>query len=245
MNLSDLPKIMFLDIETVPQKADISEIPEDLAHLWEEKYNLIRKRMPEKYTDETSAAEAFANSAGIYSEFGKIVCISVGFIYFKGLEMHFRTKSFAGDNEKQFFDDFTQMLTKFCTTKEHTLCGHNIKEFDIPYICRRMLINGINLPSVLQISGKKPWEISFIDTLELWKFGDYKNYTSLKLLTAIFGIPTPKDDIDGSQVAGVYYKEKDIERIAVYCQKDVVATTQVFLRMNNIQGFKTENIEFL
>ncbi|MGB4576227.1 MAG: ribonuclease H-like domain-containing protein, partial [Paludibacter sp.] len=130
-------------------------------------------------------------------------------------------------------------------TKEHTLCGHNIKEFDIPYICRRMLINGINLPSVLQISGKKPWEISFIDTLELWKFGDYKNYTSLKLLTAIFGIPTPKDDIDGSQVAGVYYKEKDIERIAVYCQKDVVATTQVFLRMNNIQGFKTENIEFL
>ncbi len=245
MNLSDLPKIMFLDIETVPQKADISEIPEDLAHLWEEKYNLIRKRMPEKYTDETSAAEAFANSAGIYSEFGKIVCISVGFIYFKGLEMHFRTKSFAGDNEKTILDDFTQMLTKFCTTKEHTLCGHNIKEFDIPYICRRMLINGISLPSVLQISGKKPWEISFIDTLELWKFGDYKNYTSLKLLTAIFGIPTPKDDIDGSQVAGVYYKEKDIERIAVYCQKDVVATTQVFLRMNNIQGFKTENIEFL
>ncbi|MGB4413838.1 MAG: 3'-5' exonuclease [Paludibacter sp.] len=245
MNLSDLPKIMFLDIETVPQKADISEIPEDLAHLWEEKYNLIRKRMPEKYTAETSAAEAFANSAGIYSEFGKIVCISVGFIYFKGLEMHFRTKSFAGNNEKTILDDFTQMLTKFCATKEHTLCGHNIKEFDIPYICRRMLINGINLPSVLQISGKKPWEISFIDTLELWKFGDYKNYTSLKLLTAIFGIPTPKDDIDGSQVAGVYYKEKDIERIAVYCQKDVVATTQVFLRMNNIQGFKTENIEFL
>lgn len=245
MNLSDLPKIMFLDIETVPQKADISEIPENLAHLWEEKYNLIRKRMPEKYTDETSAAEAFANSAGIYSEFGKIVCISVGFIYFKGLEMHFRTKSFAGDNEKTILDDFTQLLTKFCTTKEHTLCGHNIKEFDIPYICRRMLINGISLPSVLQISGKKPWEISFIDTLELWKFGDYKNYTSLKLLTAIFGIPTPKDDIDGSQVAGVYYKEKDIERIAVYCQKDVVATTQVFLRMHNIQGFKTENIEFL
>ncbi|MCE5331990.1 MAG: 3'-5' exonuclease [Bacteroidales bacterium] len=245
MNLSDLPKIMFLDIETVPQKAGISEIPEDLAHLWEEKYNLIRKRMPEKYTDETSAAEAFANSAGIYSEFGKIVCISVGFIYFKGLEMHFRTKSFAGDNEKTILDDFAQLLTKFCTTKEHTLCGHNIKEFDIPYICRRMLINGISLPSVLQISGKKPWEISFIDTLELWKFGDYKNYTSLKLLTAIFGIPTPKDDIDGSQVARVYYEEKDIERIAVYCQKDVVATTQVFLRMQNIQGFKTENIEFL
>jgi len=245
MNLTDLPKIMFLDIETVPQQADISEISEDLAHLWEEKYHLIQKRMPEKYTDETTAAEAFANSAGIYAEFGKIVCISVGFIHFKGLEMHFRTKSFAGDDEKKLLTDFAQLLAKFCTSREHTLCGHNIKEFDIPYICRRMLINGIALPSILQISGKKPWEIAFIDTLELWKFGDYKNYTSLKLLTAVFGIPTPKDDIDGSQVAGVYYKEKNIERIATYCQKDVVATAQVFLRMQNIQGFETGNIEFL
>lgn len=245
MNLTDLPKIMFLDIETVPQQADISEISEDLAHLWEEKYHLIQKRMPEKYSDETTAAEAFANSAGIYAEFGKIVCISVGFIHFKGLEMHFRTKSFAGDDEKKLLTDFAQLLARFCTSREHTLCGHNIKEFDIPYICRRMLINGIALPSILQISGKKPWEIAFIDTLELWKFGDYKNYTSLKLLTAIFGIPTPKDDIDGSQVAGVYYKEKNVERIATYCQKDVVATAQVFLRMQKIQGFETGNIEFL
>lgn len=245
MNLTDLPKIMFLDIETVPQQADISEISEDLTHLWEEKYHLIQKRMPEKYSDETTAAEAFANSAGIYAEFGKIVCISVGFIHFKGLEMHFRTKSFAGDDEKKLLTDFAQLLARFCTSREHTLCGHNIKEFDIPYICRRMLINGIALPSILQISGKKPWEIAFIDTLELWKFGDYKNYTSLKLLTAVFGIPTPKDDIDGSQVAGVYYKEKNVERIATYCQKDVVATAQVFLRMQNIQGFETGNIEFL
>lgn len=245
MNLTDLPKIMFLDIETVPQQANLTDISEDLAHLWEEKYHLIQKRMPEKYSEETTAAEAFANSAGIYAEFGKIVCISVGFIHFKGLEMHFRTKSFAGDDEKKLLTDFAQLLAKFCTSREHTLCGHNIKEFDIPYICRRMLINGIPLPSILQISGKKPWEIAFIDTLELWKFGDYKNYTSLKLLTAIFGIPTPKDDIDGSQVASVYYNEKNVERIAVYCQKDVVATAQVFLKMQNIQAFKTENIEYL
>ena len=245
MNLTDLPKIMFLDIETVPQQANLIDISEDLAHLWEEKYHLIQKRMPEKYSEETTAAEAFANSAGIYAEFGKIVCISVGFIHFKGLEMHFRTKSFAGDDEKKLLTDFAQLLAKFCTSREHTLCGHNIKEFDIPYICRRMLINGIPLPSILQISGKKPWEIAFIDTLELWKFGDYKNYTSLKLLTAVFGIPTPKDDIDGSQVASVYYNEKNVQRIAVYCQKDVVATAQVFLKMQNIQAFKTENIEYL
>ena len=241
----ELQRIMFLDIETVPQTSDFSELPADLAHLWEDKFNLIHKRMPEKYAEETTPAEGFNTSAGIYSEFGKIVCISVGFIFFQDNEMHFRTKSFCGDDEKQLLTDFSDLLTKFCTTREHTLCGHNIKEFDIPYICRRMLINSIKLPGILNISGKKPWEISFIDTLELWKFGDYKNYTALKLLTAIFGIPTPKDDIDGSQVAEVYYKEKDVNRIAVYCQKDVVATAQVFLRLNGMDLIKTDNIQFI
>jgi DNA polymerase elongation subunit (family B) len=241
----ELQRIMFLDIETVPQTSDFSELPADLAHLWEDKFNLIHKRMPEKYAEETTPAEGFNTSAGIYSEFGKIVCISVGFIFFQDNEMHFRTKSFCGDDEKQLLTDFSDLLTKFCTTREHTLCGHNIKEFDIPYICRRMLINSIKLPAILNISGKKPWEISFIDTLELWKFGDYKNYTALKLLTAVFGIPTPKDDIDGSQVAEVYYKEKDVNRIAVYCQKDVVATAQVFLRLNGMDLIKTDNIQFI
>ncbi len=245
MTNTELQKIMFLDIETVPQTAALNEMSEDLAHLWEDKFRLIQKRMPEKYTDETTADEAYSNSAGIYAEFGKIVCISVGFIYFKGLEMCFRTKSFAGDDEKKILDDFSALIYKFCTSKEHTLCGHNIKEFDIPYICRRMLINGIKLPPILNISGKKPWEINFIDTLELWKFGDYKNYTSLKLLTAVFGIPTPKDDIDGSQVASVYYGEKNVQRIATYCQKDVVATAQVFLHLQAAVAIKTANIEFL
>jgi predicted PolB exonuclease-like 3'-5' exonuclease len=108
-----------------------------------------------------------------------------------------------------------------------------------------MLINGLKLPSILNIAGKKPWEISFIDTLELWKFGDYKNYTALKLLTAVFGIPTPKDDIDGSQVAEVYYKEKNVSRIALYCQKDVVATAQVFLRLNGMELINSDNIQFI
>ena len=240
---SDLQKIMFLDIETVPQTSDFSELSDELAHIWVDKYSLLQKRMPEKYRDETTAAEAFNSSAGIYSEFGKIVCISVGFVHFQGVEMHFRTKSFSGDDERLLLIEFTHLIAKFCTTKEHTLCGHNIKEFDIPYICRRMLINGLTLPTIFQIAGKKPWEISFIDTLELWKFGDYKNYSSLKLLTAVFGIPTPKDDIDGSQVASVYYNEKNLKRIAIYCQKDVLATAQVFLRMNGFDLIKEDNIE--
>jgi hypothetical protein len=240
-----LQNIMFLDIETVPQTSDFSELSKELRHLWEDKFAVIQKRMPEKYTDKTTAAEAFNSSAGIYSEFGKIVCISVGFIHYKGKEMHFRTKSFSGDDEKQLLIDFSNLINKFCISKEQTLCGHNIKEFDIPYICRRILINELKLPLVFDISGKKSWEMNFIDTLELWKFGDYKNYTALKLLTAVFGIPTPKDDIDGSQVAMVYYKERDIDRIALYCQKDVVATAQVFLRMNSFDLIKRENIQFI
>ncbi len=200
-------------------------------------------KLPLVYAHYPSAEYLGDISAGIYSEFGKIVCISVGFIFFKEKHMHFRTKSFAGDDEKQLLIDFVALIKKFCSTKDHTVCGHNIKEFDVPYMCRRMLIHGLALPPLFQISGKKPWEINFIDTLELWKFGDYKNYTSLKLLTAVFGIPTPKDDIDGSQVAQVYYQEKNIQRIAQYCQKDVLATAQVFLRINGMDTIKEENIE--
>lgn len=245
MTLSFLQKIMFIDIETVPQTSNMSLLPETLAHAWEDKYNVLQKRMPDKYENSTTAAEAFEKSAGIYAEFGKIVCISVGFIYQKNGEMSFRTKSYADDNEKKLLQEFFLMAEKFFTTKEHTFCGHNIKEFDIPYICRRALINGLTLPEVFNISGKKPWEINFIDTLELWKFGDFKNYTSLKLLTAVFGIPTPKDDIDGSQVAMVYYKEKDLNRISLYCQKDVVATAQVFLKLNSLETIKPANIEYI
>jgi len=245
MQQNELLKIMFLDIETVPSVSDFSELPGELVHLWEDKFTILQKRMPEKYSDETTAAEAFNTSAGIYSEFGKIVCISVGFIYFQGNEMNFRTKSFSGNNEKKLLSDFLELINKFCLTKEQTLCGHNIKEFDIPFICRRALINGLQLPFIFQISGKKPWEISFIDTLELWKFGDFKNYTALKLLTAVFGIPTPKDDIDGSQVSHVFYIEKNIERISLYCQKDVLATAQVFLRLNGLDLIKSENIQFI
>ncbi len=245
MHITDLNKILFLDIETVPLKAELDQLKTELIHLWEDKFNTLKKRMPEKYTEETTAADAFKNSAGIYSEFGKIICISVGFVYFRGFEMHFKTKSFYGHDEKKLLEEFVIMLNKFCTNAERSICGHNIKEFDIPYICRRMLINGIALPPILNISGKKPWEINFFDTLELWRFGDYKNYTPLKLLTSVFEIQTPKDDIDGGKVAEVYYNENNLERIVQYCQKDVVATALVFMSINGLQHFKKENIEYV
>jgi 3'-5' exonuclease len=245
MQPSELQKILFLDIETVPYVSDYKEVSPELRSIWDEKFSLIQKRMPEKYSAETTASEAFNSSAGIYAEFGKIVCISVGFILYHDHVMHFRTKSFAGVDEKKLLVDFSNLILKFCNTKDHTFCGHNIKEFDIPYICRRLLINGLPLPPIFKIAGRKPWEINFLDTLELWRFGDHKHYTSLKLLTAIFGIATPKEDIDGSQVAQVYYQEKNVDRIANYCQKDVLATAQLFLRMKGMGLIASDHVEYL
>ncbi|MDR2841020.1 MAG: 3'-5' exonuclease [Paludibacter sp.] len=242
MDSSTLSKILFIDIETVPFKADFAELTAELQTLWSEKYKILKLRQPEKFPETDDAALAFANNAGIYAEFGKIVCISLGFINNNADTQTFRVKSFANHDEKQLLTDFSALCKQFFKSKEHTFCGHNIKEFDIPYICRRMLINEIPLPKILDIQGKKPWDINFFDTLEMWKFGDYKNYTSLKLLSAIFGIHTPKDDIDGSQVASVYYGENDLPRIATYCQKDVVATAQIFLKMNGLQAFNQENV---
>jgi 3'-5' exonuclease len=240
----ELQKIMFLDIETVPQTNQFGLLSDELQHLWQEKITTLKRRMPDRYAD-TDSNVYYESEAGIYSEFGKIICISVGYLYVKNGKSYFRTKSFYSDNEKALLTDFCHLVEKFFTTKDHTFCGHNIKEFDIPYICRRILINDINLPDALNVTGKKPWEVNFIDTLELWRFGDFKNYTPLKLLTAVFGIPTPKDDIDGSMVAQVYYQERDLLRIAEYCRKDVVATLQVFLRIKGLNTIPTENIELI
>ncbi len=224
-------KILFLDIETVPDKPKYDELPPLMKKLWDKKAEYLIKN-----DDET--AENIYEKAGIYAEFGKIICISAGF--FSGKT--FRTKSFFGDDEQKILTDFKKLLEHSFNSSNSYLCAHNGKEFDYPYIARRMLINNIKLPEILNLAGKKPWEIQHLDTMELWKFGDYKHYTSLELLTAIFNIPTPKDDINGSMVAKVYYEENDLNRIAVYCEKDVVATAQLFLRYRNEELLKPENI---
>jgi uncharacterized protein YprB with RNaseH-like and TPR domain len=214
----DLSNLMVLDIETVPQYNSHDQVPEHMQELWAHKIRNNRGEIP---------AEDFYERAGIWAEFGKIICISVG-IFLNGKRAGLRVKSFAGHDEKELLEDFSKMLSG--QPLSLILCAHNGKEFDFPYICRRMLINGVQFPPHLQITGKKPWEIPHLDTMELWKFGDYKNYTSLNLLTAIFGIPTSKDDIDGSQVGYVYWVEDDLPRICTYCQKDVIATAQLIRR---------------
>lgn len=219
-----LQNILFLDIETVPQSEFFNDLPEDAQQLFADKTQYQRK--------DDLTPEEFYNRAGIWAEFGKIICISVGYFTIKNAERQFRTKSIIGE-EKQLLEEFNDLVKTHFSNPAFVFCGHNIKEFDIPYMCRRMLINGINIPEKLQLFGRKPWEIPHLDTLELWKFGDYKHYTSLKLLTHVLNIPSPKEDIDGSEVRNVYYNEKNIERIAKYCERDVVAVAQIFLRMRN------------
>lgn len=226
--------ILFLDIETVPQHKSWDEVGTEMQELYEAKTRYQRK---EEFT-----AEAFYQRAGIWAEFGKIICISVGYFVKINDEKQLRITSFYSDDEKQILLNFKELLDTHFNLKKHLLCAHNGKEFDFPYIARRMVIHQIKLPNKLNLFGKKPWEVSHLDTLELWKFGDYKHYTSLKLLTKILNIPSPKQDIDGSEVKDVYYNEKNLPRIVEYCERDTIAVAQLLLRFNNLPLITDENI---
>lgn len=228
----NLNKVFVVDIETVPQYKDFVEMPDALQQLWEQKTRVLR-------TPEQTPAD-FYERAGIWAEFGKIICISVGFFYNHMGKQHFRVASYYGDDEKEVLKDFNQLLSE--QAADLRLCAHNGKEFDFPYLCRRMLINGIEIPKQLQLAGKKPWENGHVDTMELWKFGDYKSYTSLVLLATVLDIPTPKDDIDGSRVSEIYYEDKNLPRIVNYCQKDVITTAQILLRFKGLEAIPQENI---
>ena len=226
MNLKiKMNNVLFLDIETVPQKEFWTEVPETTQELFTKKTAYQRK--------EEISAEDFYERAGIWAEFGKIICISVAYFTEKDNKRNLRVTSFYGDDEKQVLLDFKELLDTHFNKAFHVLCAHNGKEFDFPYIARRMIVHQIELPSKLNLFGKKPWEVPHLDTMELWKFGDYKHYSSLQLLTTILGIPSTKDDIDGSEVANVYYKEKDLDRIVNYCEKDTIAVAQLLMRFNN------------
>lgn len=214
-------EILYIDIETVSQHKSFDDLSDKVKHVWEKKYTtstiLNQLEVPESYTQK----------AAIFAEYGKIICISIA-MYDKANDT-FRLKSFYSKDEKELLTSFHQ----FCSNlkRKFIFCGHNIKEFDLPYICRRLLINQLSIPSILDFQDKKPWEIEMLDTLQLWKFGDFKNYTSLETLTTIFDIPTPKNDIDGSQVGYVYWEEDNLERIVAYCQQDVIAVIQLYRKL--------------
>ena len=235
--IGKLENILFLDIETVPQYEDYDQLPEFWKELWNKKAAVIAG--PDK-----DPAEVY-EQAGIYAEFGKIICISVAYLRPSKGHYRLRVKSFYGDDEKQILHEFSQLLAKNFSGLRHHLCAHNGKEFDFPYLGRRFLANRLALPNLLQLAGKKPWEVRHLDTMQLWKFGDFKSYTSLELLAAVFGIPTPKDDLDGSKIFGVYYQDHDLERIARYCQKDVITLANLYLRINDIKEISEGDIQII
>lgn len=232
----NIEEILFIDIETVPLAPEFADLTENWKKLWEHKMQY--------QIDGGEPAENLYNRAGIYAEFGKIICISAGYVTQKKGEFYFRAKSFYDDDEKKLITQFFNAWKKFHQAGKRRLCAHNGQEFDFPYIARRALVNNVPLPKILDIAGAKPWEIKdqLIDTLQLWKFGDYKHYTSLSLLCELFNIPTPKDDIDGSQVSNIYWEEKDIDRIIRYCEKDTLAVANLLLKYKGNQIIPIENL---
>jgi 3'-5' exonuclease len=229
-------EILFVDIETVPMAPEYNDLNEKWKQLWEHKMQHNRSI--------NEPAEVLYNRAGIYAEFGRIICISAGYIVRKKEEIFFRVKSFCDENERILISEFFDAMEAFSKKGKRRLCAHNGQEFDFPYIARRALVHGIPLPKVFDIAGSKPWEVKdyLIDTLQLWKFGDYKHYTSLSLLCELFNIPTPKDDIDGSQVARIFWEEKDIDRIVRYCEKDTLAVANLLLKYKGDQIIPMENL---
>ena len=241
----DITNVLFLDIETVSGAKRFDDLSETFQDLWAIKSKSILRKYDEEL-EEGEAAALYTEKAGIYAEFGKIVCISVGIVIRdpKTRQLILRLKSFASDDEAELLKDFAKVVEQYYNDiNKHYLCGHNVKEFDMPYISRRMVVNQLPMPNAVNVTGKKPWETkNFLDTMTLWKFGDYKSYTSLKLLMALFGLPSPKDDIDGSEVGRVYWEENDLPRIARYCEKDVLAVVQLLLKYMRMAPLEEEQI---
>lgn len=238
MSPHPLHNILFLDIETVSQHSSFDDVPDEWKELWRHKAESLLRDKPEL------TPESIYDRSAIYAEFGKIICISCGYITGSATERKLVLKSFSGHDERVLLVDFAELLRKWAPDHQKFLCAHNGKDFDFPYLCRRMVIHGIPIPAILNTSGKKPWEVTHVDTMELWKFGEYRSFVSLNLLARTLGIPTPKDDIDGSKVGMVYWTLNDLSRIVTYCQKDVITVAQVYLRMHGESLIKEESIEF-
>ncbi len=229
----NIANVLFIDVETVSGYATYDRVPERIQQHWKKKCRFLL-RTDEEQLEDDMLVEAYTNKAAIFAEFGKVVCISIGYLVTNSMEL--RLKSFCSADEAGLLSEFADLMNRhYNDPARNLICGHNIREFDIPYLCRRFMINNIPLPDILQIAGRKPWETKhLVDTMQLWKFGDIKNYTSLDLLAAVFDIDTPKDDIDGSMVGRVFWDDEDLDRIAMYCEKDVVTVAQVLLKMKGM-----------
>lgn len=235
-----LKHILFLDIETVSCVGNYQELDDALKSLWDRKAATLKKSDQEKSTD------LLFEKAAIYAEFGKVIVIGLGVVSFDEQAIpKLRVKALQGHDEKTLLQSFKQVLATGFQQDSMRLCAHNGKEFDFPYLCRRMLVHGISLPPALNMAGKKPWEVTHLDTMEMWKFGDRKSFTSLHLLSTLFGIASSKECMEGSDVNHYYYNLKDLNKIATYCLQDVVVTAQLFFRMHCWPLIQPESIIFV
>lgn len=254
--MTPIQQVLFLDVETVSQQPQFDQLDPQGRKLWQQKIGFMARRDDHEWM-ETDYAETYKDKAAIYAEFGKIIVISAGIIHEseaaipsdpsemgKQKQLTLRIKSFFGHDEREVLLQFAAVLDKnFNDPNQHILCGHNIREFDIPYLCRRMTAHQIPLPVLFNITGKKPWEVKYIaDTLEMWKYGDHKNYTSLDLLAYTLGIPSPKEQMDGSRVGHAYWEEHAIEEIKRYCERDVLTVARVYLRLNQMPLLTEEQV---
>jgi 3'-5' exonuclease len=231
-----LENFLVMDIETVSEAKDFAQLDENWQQLWADKN---RYSIP----DNVTPADYYPQRAGVMAEFAKVVCISLGYFKKEGAFYQFRVKSIAGHDEKQLLQQFVHTIMQFeAANNKWSFTGHNIKEFDLPFLCRRMVINGIAIPENLDFQNMKPWETNIVDTFQYWRFGDYKHYTSLKLLAAALKVPSPKDDIDGSMVGQVYWQENNLPRIVTYCGKDVVTVANIILRFKGMPLLKEEDV---
>lgn len=232
--------ILYIDIETCSLYSDFYKLSDREKMLWAAKCKTFIKSYDDFEGQKTVLTELYKSKAGIYAEFAKVLCISVAFISTENNEEKLIIFSFCNSNESLVLQSFAYFLTQHPELKY--FCGHNIREFDIPFLARRYSIAGIPIPYMINLRGKKPWEIKhLLDTMELWKFGDYKNYTSLQLLAAIFNLDDPKQNISGADVHDVFWGEKDLDRIKIYCEQDVKTVFQLYNRM--CPEFSDESLE--
>jgi 3'-5' exonuclease len=239
MDIKKIAKnLLFIDIETVSAENSYNLLSDRFQKLWKHKASFLKNEK------NLTIEEQYFDRAAIYAEFGKIIVIGVGFFYWdEANNLCLKTKTLVADNEKELLQEFKKLLDQRFKSKDLALCAHNGKEFDFPYLCRRMLVNEVSLPKALDFSGKKPWEVPHYDTLEMWKFGDKKQFTSLEMLATLFDIKSSKNEMSGDEVNHEYYNENNLAKIREYCLEDVVALAQIFLKLNAIDVVEEANIE--
>lgn len=242
----------FVDTETIPGYKDFNDMPEELARMYERKFgHELANNDPDKFDN---FEDHYRARAALYPEFGKIVCLVIGVIFVddKDKQEKLKLKTLCGRHEDKLLAEAAPIIDKF-----DSLVGHNSKEFDFPYLCKRFYVHGIQLPQILNIAGKKPWEVSLIDTMELWRFGSFKGSTSLELFAHCLGLPSPKQDMTGADVAKVYYEMFDhmkdgelpfeaesaaIQKIGKYCQGDVVTLANCYRKLKYQSVIASENV---